>query len=331
MKQRNTRHMQTQSTIESGRAVIRIEAEALTLLEKRIGASFEAAVDLIFSSYGRVVVTGVGKSGLIARKIVATMNSTGTPAIFLHPADAVHGDLGIVRQGDVVIILSKSGNTGEIKNIFPLFKQMNVKIISIVGSMDSFLAGTSDVALDGSVLEEACPHDLAPTASTTVALALGDALAIALLKKRDFTPEDFAFFHPGGIIGKRLLLKLGEIMLKDDAVPVVHGTVSLKDAIIEMTSKRLGATCVVDDEGVLLGIITDGDLRRLLEKQSDIHNLLAVEAMTEHPKTIHPQALASTALEIMEQYKITQLIVVNQRRQPVGIVHVHDLIQLGLR
>ena len=331
MKQRNTRHMQTQSTIESGRAVIRIEAEALTLLEKRIGASFEAAVDLIFSSDGRVVVTGVGKSGLIARKIVATMNSTGTPAIFLHPADAVHGDLGMVRQGDVVIILSKSGNTGEIKNIFPLFKQMNVKIISIVGSMDSFLAGTSDVALDGSVLEEACPHDLAPTASTTVALALGDALAIALLKKRDFTPEDFAFFHPGGIIGKRLLLKLGEIMLKDDAVPVVHGTVSLKDAIIEMTSKRLGATCVVDDEGVLLGIITDGDLRRLLEKQSDIHNLLAVEAMTEHPKTIHPQALASTALEIMEQYKITQLIVVNQRRQPVGIVHVHDLIQLGLR
>ena len=318
-------------TIVSGRNVVRIEAEALIALERRIDASFAEAVEMMFSSEGRIVVTGVGKSGLIARKIVATLNSTGTPAIFLHPADAIHGDLGMVRKEDVVMVLSKSGNTEEIKSIFPLFKQMGVKIISIIGSMDSFLGRTSDIVLDGSVAEEACPHDLAPTASTTVALALGDALAIALLEKRDFTIEDFAFFHPGGNLGKRLLLKLAEIMLTGDAVPSVHAGVPLRDAILEMTSKRLGATCVVDDAGVLLGIITDGDLRRLLERDSDVHNMLAGEAMTSQPKTISSNALASSALEIMEQYKITQLIVVNPRKQPVGIVHLHDLIQLGLR
>ncbi len=323
--------MDHSDTIESGRTVVRIEAQALAALERRIDDSFAAAVELIFASDGRVVVTGVGKSGLIARKIVATFNSTGTPAIFLHPADAIHGDLGMVRSEDVVIILSKSGNTEEIKNIYPLFKQIGVRIIAIVGSTDSFLGSTADVVLDGSVEEEACPHDLAPTASTTVALALGDALAIALLEKREFTPEDFAFYHPGGNLGKRLLLRLAEIMLKGDAVPVVHENVPLGTAIIEMTSKRLGATCVVDDDGVLLGIITDGDLRRLLEKQSDVHNVVARDAMTRNPKTIMSQALASSALEIMEQYKITQLIVLDTRRQPVGIVHLHDLIQLGLK
>ncbi|MBL0174398.1 MAG: KpsF/GutQ family sugar-phosphate isomerase [Ignavibacteria bacterium] len=323
--------MDSQQTIEHGRTVIRIEAAALTALVGRIGQSFADAVNMIHAASGRVVVTGVGKSGLIARKIVATMNSTGTPAIFLHPADAVHGDLGMVTQGDVVLVLSKSGNTEEIRNIFPMFRQIGVKTISIIGSMDSYLAKHSDIALDGSVEEEACPHDLAPTSSTTVALALGDAIAIALLQQRGFTVEDFAFYHPGGSLGKRLLLSIEQIMTMGDAVPVVRTTVPLTDAILEMTGKRLGATCVINGDGTLAGMITDGDLRRLLEKHHDINNLLAEDAMSRNPKMLYPNALASFALEMMEQYKITQLVVVNQQKQPVGIVHMHDLIQLGLR
>jgi arabinose-5-phosphate isomerase len=323
--------MDTEKTIADGKDVIRIEAAALTALVDRIDASFADAVDLIFGASGRVVVTGVGKSGLIARKIVATMNSTGTPAIFLHPADAVHGDLGMVTQGDVVLVLSKSGNTEEIRAIFPMFRQIGVKTISIVGVLDSYLAEHSDVTLDGSVSEEACPHDLAPTSSTTVALALGDAIAIALLQRRGFTVEEFAFYHPGGSLGKRLLLSIEQIMTKGDAVPVVQAGVPLKDAILEMTVKRLGATCVINPDRTLAGIITDGDLRRLLEHHEDIHNLLAEDAMSRSPKTLYPNALASYALELMEQYKITQFIVVNHQKHPVGIVHMHDLIQLGLR
>jgi arabinose-5-phosphate isomerase len=319
------------SAIESGREVIAIEAQAVGSLIDRIGEAFERAVNLILHCEGRVIVAGVGKSGIIARKIVATMNSTGTPAIFLHPSDAIHGDLGMVRGEDVVLILSKSGNTEEIKQIVPIFRRIGVKIILISGNMNSTLAELADIVLDGSVKEEACPHDLAPTASTTVALVLGDALAIALLKLRGFTVEDFALYHPGGILGKRLLLNVDQIMTTGEAVPVVHQSTSLKDAIIEMTSKRLGATSVVDDDRVLVGIITDGDLRRMLERDTDMKNLLAVDVMSANPKTIHPHTLASTALELMEQFKITQLIVIDAARRPVGIVHLHDLIQLGLR
>ncbi|MFZ1728561.1 MAG: KpsF/GutQ family sugar-phosphate isomerase [Bacteroidota bacterium] len=317
--------------IENGREVIRIEAEALAAMVDRIGEEFAAAVELIYQSNGRVIVAGIGKSGLIARKIVATMNSTGTPAIYLHPGDAIHGDLGMVRKEDVVLLISKSGVTEELKLILPIFLRIGVKIISILGNTGpSSLSDNSDVVLDASVHEEACPHNLAPTASSTAALAVGDALAVALLKKRDFTVEDFALFHPGGRLGKRLLLRINEIMNKGDQMPCVHQAVPLKDAILEITSKRLGATCVVDDAGKLAGMITDGDLRRLLERDTDMKNLLAVDVMNSKPKTILSNTLAASALELMEEHKITQLIVTDEARVPIGIVHMHDLVQLGL-
>ncbi len=317
--------------IEHGREVIRIEAEALEALADKINEDFARAVEMLYASTGRVIVTGIGKSGLIARKIVATMNSTGTPAIYLHPADAIHGDLGMVRSEDVVLLLSKSGNTEELKQIVPIFQRIGVQIISILGNVaPSTLSDVSQIVLDASVDEEACPHNLAPTASTTAALALGDALAVALLHKRDFTAEDFALFHPGGILGKRLLLRIDQIMTAGENMPLVHQAVALKDAILEITSKRLGATCVVDDHGKLAGIITDGDLRRLLERDTDMTTLLAVDVMNERPKTIFPQTLASSALELMERHKITQLIVTDEQRVPRGIVHMHDLVQLGL-
>ncbi|MDT8323838.1 MAG: KpsF/GutQ family sugar-phosphate isomerase [Bacteroidota bacterium] len=317
--------------IEHGREVVRIEAEALAALRDNINEDFARAVKMLFASPGRVVVTGIGKSGLIARKIVATMNSTGTPALYLHPADAIHGDLGMVRGEDVVLLISKSGNTEELKQIVPIFQRIGVSIISILGSVTpSTLSEVSDIVLDGSVAEEACPHNLAPTASTTAALALGDALAVALLHMREFTAEDFALFHPGGILGKRLLLRIDQLMNSGERMPVVHQAVALKDAILEITSKRLGATCVVDDAGQLVGIITDGDLRRLLERDTDMTTLLAVDVMNDRPKTIFPQTLASSALELMERHKITQLIVTDELRVPRGIVHMHDLIQLGL-
>lgn len=317
--------------LANGREVLRIEAAAVASLVDRIGPEFARAVDLIFRSTGRVIVAGIGKSGLIARKIVATMNSTGTPAIYLHPSDAIHGDLGMVRREDVVLLISKSGVTDELKLILPIFSRIGVPMISILGnSGPSALAEVSDIVLDASVREEACPHNLAPTASTTAALAMGDALAVALLKKRDFTAEDFALFHPGGSLGKRLLLRVQELMITGDRIPVVHQAVALKDAILEITSKRLGATCVVDDAGRLVGMITDGDLRRLLERDTDMKNLLAVDVMSTRPKTILPTTLAAGALELMEKHKITQLIVTNEAREPIGFVHMHDLVQLGL-
>ena len=318
------------STIGSGKEVIRIEAEALAALEAKIDGTFEAAVDLISGCPGRVIVTGMGKSGLVARKVVATMNSTGTAAIFLHPSDAVHGDLGMVRKGDVVICISKSGDTEEIRQILPMLRRIGVSIISMVGNVSSHLARQSDVVLDISVKEEACPHDLAPTASTTATLAMGDALAIALLNKRGFTKEEFAVFHPGGNLGKRLFLQVDEMMVTGNNVPVVRREVPLSEAIVEMTSKRLGATCIVDDSGKLNGIITDGDLRRLLQRTKDITNVTAAEAMTKNPKTIRKDLLAATALEEMEEYKITQLVVVDDQHRPIGMLHLHDLVKAGL-
>jgi arabinose-5-phosphate isomerase len=318
------------TSIERGKEVLRIEAEALRSLESKIDENFAAAVDLILNSTGRVIVTGMGKSGLVARKIVSTMNSTGTAAIFLHPSDAVHGDLGMVRAEDVVICLSKSGDTEEIRELMPMFRRIGVKVISMVGNVSSHLARESDIVLDTTVKEEACPHDLAPTASTTATLALGDALAIALLDKRGFTKEEFAMFHPGGNLGKRLLLRVEEMMVAGENVPVVRGEVPLSDAIVEMTSKRLGATCIVDSAGKLQGIITDGDLRRLLQRTKDVTNVTAAEAMTKNPKTIRKGLLAATALEEMESYNITQLVVVDDKHHPVGMLHLHDLVKAGL-
>jgi arabinose-5-phosphate isomerase len=318
------------TSIEKGREVIRIEAEAVAALGPRIGEDFARAVNLISECTGRVIVTGVGKSGIIARKIVATLNSTGTPSVFLHPTDAVHGDLGIVREGDVVICISKSGNTAEMNTLLPMFKRVGVPLIALVGNRDSMLARESTVVLDASVREEACPYDLAPTSSTTATLVLGDALAIALLPRRQFTREEFALYHPGGTLGRRLVLKIDELMVTGERVPRVTGDVPLRDAIVEMTSKRLGCTLVVGRSGKLEGIITDGDLRRLLQRESDISRLTAAEAMTRHPKTARQGSLAVLVLQEMEQYKITQMIVADGSGEPVGLVHLHELVNAGL-
>jgi arabinose-5-phosphate isomerase len=318
------------SSRKAGREVIRIEAEAVAALKHRIDERFGVAVETIYNCKGRVIVTGMGKSGLVAEKIVATMNSTGTPAVFLHPADAVHGDLGMVRSEDVVICISKSGDTPEILQLVPMFKRIGVPVISMVGNVKSPLAVSSTIVLDVSVKEEACPFDLTPTASTTATLAFGDALAIALLEKRQFTKDDFALYHPGGNLGKRLLLRIEEIMVNGDAVPKVHMDVPLREAILEMTTKRLGATCVVDRNGVLSGIITDGDLRRLLQRTADVTNVKAEAAMSRSPKTITKEVLAALALQEMEAYNITQLVVVDDRHRPIGMVHLHDLVKAGL-
>ncbi len=316
--------------IAKGKEVVRIEAEAVAALGTRIGKSFADAVELILKCKGRVIITGVGKSGIVARKIVATMNSTGTPAFFLHPSDAVHGDLGMVRNDDVVVCISKSGDTPELNELVPMFKRLGVPIVSLLGKHHSKLAQESTIVLDASVEEEACPHDLAPTSSTTATLALGDALAIALLEQREFSKEDFAFFHPGGALGKRLLLKIDELMVKGDAIPRVAGEVPLRDAIYEMTTKRLGCTCVVRKDGTLEGMLTDGDLRRLLQRTSDISGITAAQAMTPKPKTILQGSLAVVALQVMESYSITQLVVVDTAHKPSGIVHLHDLVKAGL-
>ncbi|MGE5806738.1 MAG: KpsF/GutQ family sugar-phosphate isomerase, partial [Ignavibacteria bacterium] len=313
--------MSSEEIIAKGREVIRIEAEAVANLSKSIDENFVKAVEILHQCQGRIVVTGMGKSGLVARKIVATFNSTGAPAIYLHPTDALHGDLGMVRKDDVVIIISKSGETQELANLLPWLKRLKVKLIAMSGARGR-LASECDIALDISVKEEACPHDLAPTASTTATLAMGDALSVALLQKKNFSAEDFANLHPGGSLGKRLSLELKEIMIKGEKIPMVHEEASLKDVILEMTSKRLGTTCVVNEEKFLKGVITDGDLRRLLEKTLDIKNLKAKDVMTKTPKVIKPSALASLALQQMENYKITTLIVINDENKPAGIVHL---------
>jgi len=317
--------------IKTGKNVVRIEAGAVADLEKSINKDFVNAVEIIYKAKGRVVLTGMGKSGLIARKIVATLNSTGTAAIYMHPTDALHGDLGMVRKEDVVIIISKSGSTDEISKLLPMFKRLGVKLIAISGNPDSLFVQESDIFLNISVKEEACPHDLAPTSSTTATLVMGDALSVALLKKRGFTAEDFALLHPGGSLGKRLSLKIDEIMTKGDGVPVVSENASIKDIIFEMTSKRLGATCVVNKDGKLSGVITDGDLRRLLEKTMDVKNLVATDIMSKNPKVTDKDYLASFALQIMESHKITSLIVADREKKPIGIIHLHDLLKLGLQ
>ena len=317
--------------LKTGKNVVKIEAEAVANLEGSINNDFAKAVQTIYESTGRVVLTGMGKSGLIARKIVATLNSTGTAAIYLHPTDALHGDLGMVRKEDVVILISKSGSTEEIAKLLPMLKRLGVKLIAMSGNPDSSLVKQSDIFLNISVKEEACPHDLAPTSSTTATLVMGDALSVALLQKRGFTAEDFALLHPGGSLGKRLSLKIDEIMIKGDGVPVVKENSSIKDIILEMTSKRLGTTCVVDNAGKLSGIITDGDLRRLLEKTMDVKHLVATDIMSKKPKVTEKDYLASFALQLMENHKITSLIVTDKNKKPIGIVHLHDLINLGLQ
>jgi arabinose-5-phosphate isomerase len=323
--------LNSEQIIKKGKEVIKIEAEAVLNLESSINEEFAKAVKIISGSKGRVIITGMGKSGLVARKIVATLNSTGTASVYLHPTDALHGDLGMVRSEDVVILISKSGNTEEIANLVPLLKRLNPVLIGMVGNRDSKVGRECDIVLNTSVKEEACPYDLAPTSSSTATLVMGDALAIALIEQKGFTKEDFALLHPGGSLGKRLSLKISEIMYIGEKIPVVKEDTSLKDAIFEITSKRLGVTVVVNDDETVTGIITDGDLRRLLEKPTDIKTLKAVDVMTKNPKTIKPEYLASFALQFMENYKITSLVVIDDLNKPVGIVHLHDLVELGLK
>jgi len=321
--------MDNKDIIINGQNVVKIELDAVRNLLDRIDESFSSAVQLILNSNGRVIISGVGKSGIIARKIVATFNSTGSSALFMHPSDAIHGDLGMVRMEDIVILISKSGSTQEIVRILPILKRIGTKIIAMVGDTKAILAKEADVILDVSVNEEACPFDLAPTSSTTATLVMGDALAISLLKAKNFSAEEFAFYHPGGNLGKRLTLRVDEIMTKGENVPIVNEQTLLQAVILEMTSKRLGATCVVDSKGELVGFITDGDLRRAMEKTQNLSDLKAVDLMGYSPKIIDKNALASVAIQMMETYKITQLVMVDDKKKPVGMVHLHDFVNLG--
>jgi len=318
--------------LEEARRVIQTEANALLAMMDRIDASFERAVDLILSGRGRVVVSGMGKSGLIGQKIASTMASTGTPALFLHPAEGIHGDLGMIMTGDVVIAISNSGETEEVLRILPVIKRLGAHLVAMSGNPSSTLARTSDVFLDVSVAEEACPLGLVPTASTTATLAMGDALAVALLVKRGFKAEDFAIFHPGGVLGKKLLLLVDDLMHTGEALPLVHVDMLMKEALFEITAKALGVTGVKDDDGILKGVITDGDLRRALEKGYDILSQRASELMKLNPKRIKRGELAAAALQIMERHSITSLFVFDGDDcfVPCGIIHLHDILKAGI-
>ncbi len=321
-------------SIEQAKKVLRIEADAVSRLIDRVDDRFDRAVDLLLNCRGRVVVTGMGKSGHIGNKIAATLASTGTPALFLHPAEGIHGDLGMVTKGDIVIALSNSGETEELTRMLPSLKRIGIKIIALTGNPDSTLAKNSDVVIDVGVKEEACPLGLAPTASTTATLAMGDALAVVLLDRRGFKAEDFACYHPGGALGKRLLLRVRDVMHSGDAVPRVSEDAMVKDAIYEISSKKMGITAVVSKAGKLLGVISDGDLRRWMEKTEKTgENLLAKKArdvMTPGPKVITRDALAAEAVAKMEADSITCLIVPDAESRPEGVIHLHDLLKAGV-
>lgn len=316
--------------INKAKEVIRREAEAILELEKKINQQFVKAVELILNCKGRVIVTGIGKSGIIGKKIAATLASTGTPAMFLHPAEGIHGDLGMVRRDDLILAITKSGETDELYQLFPIFKRLGVSIITFTGNLLSPVAEKSDVVIDVSVDGEACSNNLVPTSSTTAALVMGDALALALLDERHFSPEDFALLHPGGNLGRKLLLKVSDVMHTGDSIPTVSEQANMKETILEMTSKRFGTTTVVNEKKELVGIFTDGDLRRLVEKTDAIFKLKAKEVMTPDPKTIDGEELAAKAINIMEFYNITCLIIPDLQRRPKGIIHLHDLLKAGV-
>jgi arabinose-5-phosphate isomerase len=315
---------------DTAKKVLRLEAQAILDLIGRIDQNFAKAVGLLEGCKGRVVITGMGKSGLIGKKIAATLASTGTPAFFLHPAEGVHGDLGMVSKGDVVVMISNRGETEELIKILPAFKRLGVPILCLTGNTRSTLAVNSDTVIDVGVKEEAGPLGLVPTASTTAALAMGDALSVALLEKRGFKDEDFAFSHPGGSLGKKLLLKVTDVWHHGPAVPRVTEKTPLKDVIVEMTSKKMGMTTVVTSRGTLSGVVTDGDLRRLLERERAPMRLKAADVMTRKPKVIASTALAAKAVQIMEQFSITSLVVLDAQRKVIGVVHLHDLLKAGV-
>jgi arabinose-5-phosphate isomerase len=316
--------------IEAGRRALAIEMAAIAALGPRLDPAFAAACRLCMACEGRVIVTGMGKSGHIGRKVAATLASTGTPAFFLHPAEAGHGDAGMITRVDLVLAISNSGETAEILTLLPYLARLAVPLIAMTGSPRSLLARSAQVHIDISVAEEACPHNLAPTASTTAALAMGDALAVAILAARGFTPQDFARSHPGGSLGRKLLLRVDAVMHHGDAVPRVGPDTTLSDGLIEMTRKGLGMTAVVDAGGHVLGVFTDGDLRRALDRRVDVHLTRMREVMTADPKIIGPRELAAEAVHLMELHRITALPVVDASRQLVGALNVHDLLRAGV-
>ena len=316
--------------LKAARQVIRVEREALSHLLSKINRDFERACEIIYRSKGRVVVTGMGKPGFIAQKISATLSSTGTPSLYLHPAEAWHGDLGRITKNDVVVALSNSGQTEEIVKLLPIIKEIGAKLISFTGNLKSELARHSDVVLDAGVKKEACPLNLAPTASTTVMLALGDALALALLDKKGFKEEDFAFYHPGGNLGKKLLLKVSDIMRTGTHNPKVPENMKLKDVLYKITSARAGSACVVDKAGKLKGIFTDGDLRRRLKDGERILDRPVSEVMTAKPVTVRGDRLAAEALETLRSKKIDEVPVVDAKHRPIGLLDVQDLLKAGI-
>ncbi|TAN42674.1 MAG: KpsF/GutQ family sugar-phosphate isomerase [Nitrospirae bacterium] len=311
--------------------VLKAEAEAVSGLIENLDDRFERAVDILYRSQGKVVVSGMGKSGLIGKKIASTLASTGTPAFFMHPAEASHGDLGMVTAEDVMIAISNSGETDELVNLLPFLKRFNIQLISLTGNPGSTLAKASDVTLDVSVREEACPLGIVPTASTTASLAMGDALAVALLSKRGFNEHDFASFHPSGSLGKKLFIKVRDLMHTGESLPIIAPSSPMTRAIVEISSKRLGIAVVADAAGAILGIVTDGDIRRGVEKWGrDFFDMTAADVMTRDPKTVSGEELAAKALSVMEHYSISVLVVPDEQSKAAGIIHIHDILKRGI-
>lgn len=315
------------TALEQARRVIRMEASAVAALEERIDQRFAAAVEALLHASGRVIVSGVGKSGIIGRKIAATLISTGTSAAFLHPVEALHGDLGMVRPGDVALLLSKSGESEELRGLLEFLGRLGVRTVALTGCPDSSLGRQAEIVLDCAVSEEACPHDLAPTCSTTATLAMGDALAVALLLRRGFGREDFARLHPGGALGRRLLLRVDEVMVRDD-LPALPPSATMRECVVLLAEKR-GTVAVVDDDGSLLGVVTSGDLTRLMEREEHFFSFSVSQLMTRMPKTARPGDLAAAAVGVMERAGVMALPVLNERERVVGIVHLHDLMRAG--
>jgi arabinose-5-phosphate isomerase len=325
-------HSQTSAStlLESARRTLGVEIEGLTALRNRLDGAFATACHVCLSCAGRVVVTGMGKSGHVARKIAATLSSTGTPAFFLHPGEASHGDIGMLTRGDVLLALSNSGETSEVVGLLPYLKRLGLPLVALTGSAESTLARAADIHLNVGVAAEACPHNLAPTASTTAALVMGDALAVALLEARGFSADDFARSHPGGNLGRRLLMRVEDIMRRGEALPCIGPTAPLAQGLLEMTRKGLGLTAVVDAEQRVVGVFTDGDLRRVVDRRIDVHSATMSQVMTRGGRVIEPRELATSAAQLMEQHRVTALLVVDSERRLVGALNVHDLMRAGV-
>ncbi len=316
--------------LQYARDVIRTEAEAVAAMADKLNGSFDRAVEAILACNGRVIVCGMGKSGLIGKKIVATFNSTGIASIFLHPAEAMHGDIGLVQRDDLLMVISKSGRVGESELVLIAAKRLDIPIICLSGTPDSDMAHRSDIVLDCSVEKEACPNNLVPTSSSTAALVMGDALAVALLKAREFTPEDFAQLHPGGFLGMRLLKRVNEVHHTGDEIPIVRAGATMSEMILQMTGKRLGCVVITDDDNRVAGIFTDGDLRRIAEGRGDLFKLTATDAMIRNPKTIPEDSVLDAALALMEKHSITQLVTVDRDGRLAGVIHLHDILKSKL-